>query len=167
MAFHVYRSSSNETLPYNPCYWPTPNGGCSTRVTTPQRDLWDRFTVVDGNLPGSAGIGAAHWAPNAENFDTDQYRWDLTNFANSMGDDWYFNYPNLAGSSTRRLVNVEEWRPMAQDGEPGRAFKKWWYHHMPRVPSHYVDANNAANNGKLNNWWEYLVNFNRHPETQN
>jgi hypothetical protein len=166
MAFHVYRSSSNETLPYNPCYWPTPNANCSTRVPTPQRDLWDRFTVVDGNLPGSAGIGAAHWAPNAENFDTDQYHWELTNFAYSMGDDWYYNYPNLVGSASRRLVNVEEWRPMAQDGEPGRAFKKWWYHHMPRVPGSYVDTN-AANNGKLNNWWEYIVDFNRQPETQN
>ncbi len=166
LAFHTYRTTSNETLPYNPCYWP-PNAACGTRQPTPQRDIWDRFSVVDGNLTDQAGVGAAHWAPNAENRDTDEYRWDLTNFANSMGDDWYFNYPNLVGTSTRRLVNVEEWRPMAQDGEPGRAFKKWWYHHMPRVPGHYVDANNAGNNGKLNNWWEYIVNFNRHPETQN
>jgi hypothetical protein len=165
MAFHVFRSSSGETLPYNPCYWPV-NSACGTRQPTPQRDIWDRFSVVDGNLAGQAGVGAAHWAPNAQTR-TDEYRWDLTNFANSMGDDWYFNYPKLVGSSTARLVNVEEWRPMAQDGEPGRAFKKWWYHHMPRVPGHYVDAGNAGNDGKLNNWWEYIVNPNRHPETQN
>ena len=164
MAFHTFRFSSGETLPYNTCYWP-PNQFCGTRVPTPQRDIWDRFSVVDGNLSQMAGVGAAHWAPNAL-FHTDEYRWDLTNFAYSMGDDWYFNYPNLVGTSTRRLVNVEEWRPMAQDGEAGRAFKKWWYHHMPRVPGHYVDASNAGNHGKLNNWWEYIVNPNRHPETQ-
>ena len=41
MAFHVFRSSSNETLPYNPCYWPDFPSNCGSRHPTPQR-LWDR-----------------------------------------------------------------------------------------------------------------------------
>jgi hypothetical protein len=84
-----------------------------------------------------------------------------------MADDWEFNYPNLIGAATKRMVNVNEWTPMAQDGDAGRGYKKWFYHHMPRVPGQYVDAGNSGNNGRLNNWWEYIVNFNRHVETQN
>jgi hypothetical protein len=167
LANHVYRTTSNETLPYNNCYWPDFNvSWCGSRQPAPQRDIWDRFTVVDGNLPGEAGLGAAHWAPNVQ-LRSQEYVWNLTNFANTMADDWQFNYPLLIGGATKRSVNLNEWTPMAQDGDAGRGYKKWWYHHMPRVPGHYVDAGNGGNNGKLNNWWEYLVNFNRHIETQN
>ena len=153
------------TLPYHPCYWPDFDPSCGSRQPTPQRNIYDRFSVVEGNLPGGAGVGAAHWTPNALNR-THEYRWDLTNTAFTMADDWQFNYPNLVGSTTRRLVNVDEWRPMAQDLEAGRGFKKWWYHHFPRVPGHYRDATNPTNDGKLNNWWEYIVNFDNHPESR-
>jgi len=37
---------------------------------------------------------------------------------------------------------------------------------MPRVPGHYKDPGNAMNHGKLNNWWEYIVNWDRHPESR-
>ncbi|HKP96179.1 MAG TPA: hypothetical protein VJ385_10510 [Fibrobacteria bacterium] len=157
-----------ETIPYNPCYWPDFPAGdyCGTvRPPTPQRNIYDRFSVVEGNLPGQAGVGAAHWAPNARSRN-DEYNWSLANTAYTQADDWQFNYPNLAGAATKRLVNASEWTPYAQDGDAGRGFKKWWFYQMPRVPGHYVDAGNAANNRKLNNWWEYAVNFNKHPETR-
>jgi hypothetical protein len=164
LANHVYRASSNETLPYNSCYWPDFNAEwCGSRQPTPQRDIYDRFTVVDGNLPGGAGVGAAHWAPNVT-VHSQEYMWHLDNFVSSMADDWQFNYPKLVGASTKRQVNVEEWRPMASDGDPGRGFKKWWFHHFPRVPGHYADAANPGNDHRLNNWWEYTVDFRRHPE---
>jgi hypothetical protein len=165
LANHVYRTTSNETLPYNNCYWSDFAEFCGARAPTPQRDIYDRFSVVDGNLLGGAGVGAAHWAPNVQ-FRFQEYVWDLTNLAFTMADDWQFNYPKLVGASTKRQVNVDEWRPLAQDFDAGRGFKKWWYHHMPRVPGHYADAANPGNHLKLNNWWEYLTNFNRHPETQ-
>jgi hypothetical protein len=157
-----------ETLPYNPCYWPDFPAGdyCgTTRPATPQRNLYDRFSVVDGNLSGQAGVGAAHWAPNAASRN-DEYNWGLANQAYSQADDWQFNYPNLVGSASKRLVNASEWTPYAQDGNAGRGFKKWWYFQMPRVPGHYADAGNATNNRKLNNWWEYVTDFNKHPETR-
>jgi hypothetical protein len=163
IANHVYRATSNETLPYNGCFWPDFAAWCGSRASTPQRDIYDRFSVVDGNLLGEAGVGAVHWAPNVQ-FRSQEYVWHLDNFVSSMADDWQFNYPKLVGASTKRQVNVEEWRPMAQDGDAGRGYKKWWYHHMPRVPGHYADPANAGNHGKLNNWWEYIVNFRRHPE---
>ena len=165
LANHVYRPTSNETLPYNGCYWPDFASFCGSRAPTPQRDIWDRFTVVDGNTPDGAGVGAVHWAPNVQ-LRSQEYVWSLSNSVSSMADDWQFNYPKLVGASTKRLVNVDEWTPMASDGDAGRGFKKWWYHHMPRVPGHYADSANVGNDGKLNNWWEYIVNFRRHPEMQ-
>jgi hypothetical protein len=166
LANHVYRAGSNETLPYNRCYWADfDQAQCGSRQATPQRDIWDRYSVVDGNLAGEAGVGAMHWAPNVT-LRSQEYVWSLTNFVNTQADDWEYNYPKLVGAATKRMVNVDEWLPMAQDGDAGRGFKKWYYHHMPRVPGHYADASNASNDGKLNNWWEYIVNFNRHVETQ-
>jgi hypothetical protein len=153
------------TLPYNPCYWPDFDPSCGSRQPTPQRNIYDRFVTVDGNLPGQAGVGAAHWSPNMT-MRSDEYKHEIMNLANSMADDWMFNYPKLVGTSTRRLVNADEWRPMAQNLEVRRGFKKWYFHHMPRLPGHYQDPNNAANRGKLNNWWEYVVNFDRHPESR-
>jgi hypothetical protein len=157
-----------ETVPYNPCYWPDfPIGDyCGgTRPATPVRNIYDRFSVVEGNVPGNAGVGAAHWAPNARSRQ-DEYNWALTNTAYSQADDWETNYPNLTGLASKRLVNVNEWLPMAQNGDAGRGFKKWWMQHMPRVSGHYKDATIPVNNGKLNNWWEYIFNFDKHPETQ-
>ncbi len=165
---HVY-STSMETIPYNPCYWPDFPAGSfcgDTRPPTPERNIYDRFSLTDGNLAGSAALGAADWSPNARNRN-DQYNHALANQAYSQADDWQFNYPLLIGAATKRLVNASEWTGYAQDGNPGRGFKKWLYLHYPRLPGIYKDAANAVNNNKLNNWWEYVVNFNQHPETQN
>jgi hypothetical protein len=164
----VYRNSM-ETIPYNPCYWPDfpPSDFCGqTRPPTPQRNIYDRFSVTDGNITGSAGVGAAQWAPNAKTRN-DQYNLASSVQAYSQTDDWQFNYPLLIGSATKRLVNASEWTGYAQDGNAYRGFRKWLFLNFPRLPGHYKDAANAANNNKLNNWWEYVANFNRHPETQN
>ncbi|MDB5106798.1 MAG: C-terminal target protein [Fibrobacteres bacterium] len=165
---HVYRNSM-ETIPNNPCYWPDFPAGdyCgTTRPATPQRNIYDRFSVTDGNLTGSAGVGATLWGPNSRNR-SDQYDQALTNQAYSQADDWQFNYPLLIGAATKRLVSAGEWTGYAQDGNSGRGFKKWMQLHYPRLPGLYKDAANATNNNKLNNWWEYVVDFNKHPETQN
>lgn len=167
--FHGYIN----TISYNRCYYPDwnrenedpPPCGGSQQIPV-LANLWDRISVVDGNLPGEAAVGAVHWAPNAQ-FRSDEYVWHKDNLVYSTADDWMFNYPNLAGGSTKRLVNVEEWRPMAQDGDAGRGFKKWWYFHMPRVPGRFSSPGNPMDDGKLNNWWEYMVNFNAHPESDN
>jgi hypothetical protein len=162
------------TKTYNRCYYSDWNRGdenpadCfGARQTPVLENIYDKFVMVEGILPGEAGVGAAHWAPNVLSR-ADEYVWNKDNFVYSMADDWAFNYPNLIGAATKRLVNVDEWTPMdpSMEYDRGRAFKKWMYHHMPRLPGHYVDAGNAMNNHKLNNWWEYIVNFDRHPESR-
>ena len=34
---------------------------------------------------------------------------------------------------------------------------KWWFTHLPKAPGINPD-------GRLNNWWEYLFNFNAYDE---
>jgi hypothetical protein len=169
-AFHGY----NNTLAYDRCFYPDwnkdnqdppPCGG--TRQVPLLRNLYDRFVTVEGMLPGEAAVGAAHWAPNATAF-ADEYVWKKDLPVPSLSDDWLFNYPAFQGPSTKRPVNVYDWRPMAQNDDPGRGFKKWWLFHMPRVPGvQPASATFPMDSHKLNNWWEYTVNFNRHPESAN
>lgn len=162
------------TQSYDRCYYvdwnrenenPPPCGG--SRQVPVLQNVYDRFGMVEGILPGEAAIGAVHWAPNATSH-ADEYVWNKDNYVWSMADDWMFNYPRLAGASTKRQVNLTEWLPMAQDGDAGRGFKKWWYFHMPRVAG-VLPASTAypMDSYKLNNWWEYIANFNRHPESDN
>jgi hypothetical protein len=153
------------TLPYNNCYWPDFGAGCGSKQVPVMRNIWDRFSVVEGNLPGQAGVGAIHWPPNLATRSQEYVYWSFDNYY-SQADDWLYNYPKLLGASTKRLLNQNEWLPMAQDGEIQRGFVKWYFQHYPRFKGTYVDAGNANNNGRQNNWWEYAVNFNLYPETQ-
>jgi hypothetical protein len=68
----------------------------------------------------------------------------------STCDDW-LNYPDLIGQ--RRQVNCHDW------GEGDiRAHHKWWLRRLPRAP--------GRTDGRLNNWWAYVVDFNRFPESR-
>ncbi|MDB5106797.1 MAG: hypothetical protein JWP91_4486 [Fibrobacteres bacterium] len=158
--------SAAPTLPYQGCVWPDPTPECGgVRQPAIIRNIWDRFSVVEGNLPGGAGVGAIHWPPNVATHAQEYVYWSADNYY-SQADDWLYNYPVLQGASTRRLLNVNEWTPMAQDGESQRGFVKWYYQHYPRFAGKYVDASNASNNNRLNNWWEYVVNYNNYAETR-
>lgn len=169
-AYYAYQNTKS----YNRCYYTDWNRGdenpadCGNARQTPVlENLWDRFVMNEGILPGEAGVGSAHWAPNVMSR-ADEYVWNKPDMVWSMADDWAYNYPKLQGAVTKRQVNVDEWTPMDPmlEYDRGRAFKKWFYHHIPRLPGHYVDASNAMNDHKLNNWWEYIVNFQHHPESQ-
>ena len=35
-----------------------------------------------------------------------------------------------------------------------------------KKPGRYVDGGNATNDGKLNNWWGYLIDMNEYPESR-
>lgn len=157
------------TLPYFPCIWsdfPVGDYCGPARQPTPQRSIYDKFSTVEGILSGSAGLGAARFTPNARNR-ADETAYGLAVVANSMADDWQYNYPTLAGAATKRMLGQSEWLPYAQNGEAGRGFLKWWMLHMPRLPGVYPNDGNVRNKFRLNNWWEYQVDFNKHPETQN
>jgi hypothetical protein len=101
---------------------------------------WNKFTLLDRDLPGRGGVGNAHNAVNASP-GTDYNRSDKR-YVYSNADDWY-NYPNM--TDKRRLLNCEEWS--CDDYE----YLKWWYKHIPKAEG-FTD-------GILNNWWRYIVDF--------
>jgi hypothetical protein len=107
---------------------------------------WNRFTLYDRIAPGSAGCGNVHFAPNSEH----DYDWGNRRFVWSTCDDW-LHYPGLTGR--RRRVNCGEW-----GGGDIRAHHRWWLRHLPRAP--------GRSEGKLNNWWAYVIDPDRVRENQ-
>jgi hypothetical protein len=53
----------------------------------------------------------------------------------------------------RRQVNCTEWG----NGDV-RAHHRWWLNHLPNAP--------GRSEGKLNNWWAYVTDFNRFDESR-
>jgi len=99
---------------------------------------WNKFTLLDRDVPGRGGIGDAHNAFNAES-GTDYNRTSLRTVPTSA-DDWA-NFPNLTGA--RRDANCTEWNC------DGYQYLLWWYSHMP----HMV----GSTSGVLNDWWQYIL----------
>ena len=107
---------------------------------------WNRFTLHEAVAPGRSGCGNVHFAPNSER----DYDWGNRREVWSSCDDW-LDYPHLTGQ--RRRVNCSDWG----DGDT-RAHHCWWLEHLPRSP--------GRTDGKLNNWWAYVTDFNRFPESR-
>ncbi len=110
-------------------------------------NTWERFTLYDKIAPGMAAVGNVHFAPNSER----DYDWGNKRKVWSTCDDW-LHYPNLTGR--RKLVDCSEW-----GGGDMRAHHRWWLAHLPKAPGRGPD-------GKLANWWKYIVDFNRYPESR-
>ena len=97
-------------------------------------------------MPGEAACGNTHFSPNS----TKDYEWGSKTFVPSSCDDW-LDYPKLTGK--KRLMNADDW------GLGGiRAHHKWWLHHLPKAPGRGPD-------GKLANWFAYVSDFNRYPQS--
>ena len=107
---------------------------------------WNRFTLYDKVAPGQAACGNVHFAPNSQG----DYDWGNKSFVESTCDDW-LDYPNLTGR--KRLVTAGDW-----GGGDCRAHHKWWFRRLPRAPGRAAD-------GKLNNWWPYVIDPNPYPES--
>jgi hypothetical protein len=118
--------------------------------------LWDRFTR-NGPQHGVsvAGCGNVHYPPNT----SIGYSYSDFTSVSSEADDW-LNYPSLTGSVAN--VNASNW------GGPDyqRNFLCWWMARFPKVPGRYLDGSNPINDGKLNNWWGYLVDMNEYAESR-
>jgi hypothetical protein len=118
--------------------------------TYPPENNWDRFRMIDQRGEGESAVGMCHFAPNSES----DYDWGNTRFVFSTCDDWLYNWPNLIGESTKRLVNCTEWG----DGDM-RLHHVWWLNHYPKAPGINPD-------GRQNNWWKYSCDFNNYAESR-
>lgn len=107
--------------------------------------LWGLFTRIDKTHPGEAGCGNVHFAPNSES----DYDWGNPRYVWSTCDDWLYNFPYLTGY--KKLVNCEEWG----NGDM-RLHHKWWFQHFPH--------HNGRIEGKLINWWKYVIQWDRYGE---
>ena len=107
---------------------------------------WARFAANAKQSNGVAGTGTCHYPPNG----TADYDYANKRIVKSDADDW-LNYPNLTGE--KKDVNCETW------GGPDyhRRYMKWWFTRLPHAPG-------VNRDGRLNDWWEYVFNFDRYDE---
>lgn len=118
--------------------------------TLPATDNWEKFRMIDKVDPGNAACGFCHYSPNSDH----DYDWGNDKRVYSTCDDWLHNWPNLKGASTKRLVDKSEW-----GGGDTRLHHIWWLSHLPKAPGVNPD-------GKQNNWWKYVCNFSKYPESR-
>ncbi len=98
------------------------------------------FSKYDAIALGEARVGNTHFPPNA------RYDYDYGNTTQVPSRaDSYFKYPNL--SAAPKPINCAAW----SCNEHG--YMKWMLSHVPR------GAGKKA--GYENDWWKYLVDFNR------
>jgi hypothetical protein len=101
---------------------------------------WARFAANE-HQSGTAAVGTCHFPPNGEK----HYDYANPRTVQSSADDW-LDYPELDGET--KPVNRETW------GGPDYQlnYLEWWFTRLPRAPGWNED-------GRLNNWWEYVFNF--------
>ncbi len=122
-------------------------GGWDASLPPEKQTTWGRFALYDKAAPGQAACGNVHFAPSSDK----DYDWGNPRVVASTCDDW-LNYPNLTG--TKRQVTCADW-----GGGDIRAHHVWWLSHLPKAPGRGPD-------GKLANWWKYVVDLNRYPESR-
>lgn len=117
---------------------------------------WARFAANE-HQSGSSACGTCHYPPNGEK----DYDYANQRVVESTADDW-LHYPDLTGR--KRSLNCEEWSGpyKNRDGNSDyhRNYMCWWFTHIPKAPGVNED-------GRLNNWWEYIFNFNAYDERGN
>ncbi len=120
------------------------------------RTIWDRFgwnhgqTTISGNV---YGIGSAHLPANAN----DHYDYANPQWVSSYAPAWMNDFPAFNGKNgATSLVSRSTWGFTPNSYE--MAYFIWWYQHMP----HVAGTNSHDGYTRLNNWWEYLYNFNEH-----
>ena len=110
--------------------------------TVSVRNNWEVFTSFDQKVPGKAHIGNIHFPPNG----VKDYDWVNKTKVKTYADAWRY-YP-LITESDGRIVDCQEWNCTHL------GYMTWWMRHVP----HFKGIN--PKDGKLNNWWHYVVDYN-------
>ncbi len=148
-------------------------------------DGWNGTSPVAYASPGNGNAGSSHFPPTTPRtggyddyayLDANGPAWGA--YVDSVADDW-LTYPLF--TDTKRKVNGYEFGAFNHyvEGElsysldmndlgftfdempelhrsfktASASFHQWWFAHVPHNP--------GVTNGKLNNWWPYLFDFNR------
>ena len=122
-------------------WWDYDNKNTKEQLTT-----WELYAayakIYNKYEPGMSHVGNVHYPPNGVH----DYDWTNKTKVMSFADNWY-NYPNVKEENPREM-DCSEWN-CTHIG-----YMKWWLSHMP----HFKGIN--PKDGKLNNWWYYVVNYN-------
>ena len=102
---------------------------------------WVRFLASDKYAPNKSGCGSIHSAPNSDS----DYDWDNERLVRSYCIDFEHPFPFLEGDTQNVSCST------FGCSYDGLGFKKWWLSHLPH--------SEGTTNGKLNNWWRYLVGY--------
>lgn len=116
------------------------------RPTKADLTTWDKYTgyakIYDKYEPGMSHVGNVHFPPNG----THDYDFVNETYVMSYADEWLYDYPEIKEEKARRM-NCTEWGNHV-------GYMKWWLGHMP----HFKGI--SPYDGKLNNWWHYVVDYN-------
>ncbi len=114
---------------------------------------WAKFAANE-KQSGTAAVGTCHYPANAEK----DYDYANPRVVQSTADDW-LNFPNLTGE--KKPVSRDNWAGPHKDAKGNidyhRNYMIWFFTRLPRAPGVNAD-------GRLNNWWEYVYNFNAYDE---
>ncbi|RJP71295.1 MAG: hypothetical protein C4539_05315 [Ignavibacteriales bacterium] len=107
---------------------------------------WAKFAANEFQSKSTAAVGTCHYPPNGEK----DYDYKNPRVVESNADE-YLDYPNIKGITKK--VSCETW------GGPDYHlnYMKWWFTRIPKAAGINED-------GRLNNWWEYIFNFNSYTE---
>lgn len=107
---------------------------------------WDKFSGNAFQSNGYSGVGTCHYPANGES----DYDYANTRTVASTADD-FLNYPNLTGNT----IPVSRTAWSKNGAEYQWEYLEWYFTRFPRAAGINAD-------GRQNNWWKYLYNFNNY-----
>lgn len=132
-------------------WWDYDNKPNLSQLTT-----WEKYSAYglryEKYEKGKAQVGNVHYPPNGEH----DYDFGNKTYITSYTDDW-LNYPHLRGKESKSVNRTEWGNP---EGSWQLGWMKYYLSHLPR----YRGIN--PNDGKLNNWWHYVVDYNNAVKNQ-
>lgn len=133
-------------------WWDYDNKPYANELTT-----WELFSAYglryDKYEKHMSQVGNVHFPPNG----LKDYDFGNETYIMSYVDDW-LNYPYIRRSEPKSVNRTEWGNP---DGSWQLGWMKYYLSHLP----HYKGIN--PNDGKLNNWWHYVVDYNDAIRKQN
>jgi hypothetical protein len=106
------------------------------------RNNWEKFSANDKQSGGVAGVGTCHWPANAEG----DYDYGNPRVVASWADT-FLKCPQV--DFARKPVSRATW---SKGPDYHLDYMKWYFSHIPRAPGVNPD-------GRLNNWFKYIFDF--------
>ncbi len=115
-----------------------------------QLTTWEKYSayglIYNKFENGKAQVGNVHFPPNGKQ----DYDFGNETYILSYANEW-LNYPFVRGTDAKRMNRTEWGNP---EGSWHLGWMKYYFFHLP----HYNGVNPV--DGKLNNWWHYVVDYN-------